>query len=341
MGAAFLAASCSSTDSDDGRADGFPLPTTTLGATSDTGMGNSESGQPSQTGGTAPAADSTTEPPEDSDGPITFDVGNQPDAPDFDMGCRKVDFLFVVDNSGSMSAQQTQLLASFSGFITAIQASLEGTVDSYHVGVITSDNYSGNQPGCTSLGNLVTQTSGFGALGQVCTPFAEGNRFATEMDDLELKFPCMAQVGTSGSGIEQPVTATMAALDPANAVAGACNENFLRDDAILVLIILTDDPPYDPDFDDAHPGTDTSTWHDTVIAAKNDDPEAMVVIGFVPWTDVSCVFSNSESPNLINFVQSFGTQGVLASICEPDFGPTFTQTVETIVTTCENFDPPG
>ena len=34
----------------------------------------------------------------------------------------------------------------------------------------------------------------------------------TEMDDIEMAFNCMAQVGTSGSGIEQPVTATIAAL---------------------------------------------------------------------------------------------------------------------------------
>ena len=28
-------------------------------------------------------------------------------------------------------------------------------------------------------------------------------------------------------------------------------------------------------------------------------------------------------------------------IGEPDFGPIFAQTVETIVSTCQNFDPPG
>ena len=103
---------------------------------------------------------------------------------------------------------------------------------------------------------------------------------------------------------------------------------------------MTDDPPYDFDMDDAHPLTDTSHWYEDVIAAKNNDPEALVVIGFIPWGDISCVFGG-ESPNLIGFVDSFGKQGVKASICEPDFGPIFASTVETIVTTCENFDPPG
>jgi len=123
------------------------------------------------------------------------------------MGCRKVDFLFAIDNSGSMSAQQVQLLNSFQGFIDAIQASLEDTVDSYHVGVVTSDNYWANAPGCQTLGDLVTAND----MGQVCTPFAEGGRFATEMDDLPTKFPCQAHVGSSGSPIEQPVMAAIAA----------------------------------------------------------------------------------------------------------------------------------
>lgn len=41
------------------------------------------------------------------------------------------------------------------------------------------------------------------------------------------------------------------------------------------------------------------------------------------------------------FIDSFGDQGVKASICEPNVAPVFAQTVETIMTTCEGFDPPG
>ena len=308
----------------------------TPGATSANTPGSSGNGGGTTTapGTTADDNDETANDP--TVGPPIFDLGETPDAPKFEMGCRKVDFLFVIDNSGSMSAQQTQLLASFDGFITAIQASLEDEVDSYHVGVITSDAYNSNEPGCQSIGHLVTQTQGGGN----CAPFAGGGRFATEADDLLTKFPCMANVGASGSPIEQPVTATIASFDPSNTGPGDCNQGFLRDDAILVLVILTDDPPYDFDMDDAHPLTDTTMWHDQIIAAKNGDEEALVVIGFIPWDNVGCV-GGGLSPNLIDFVDSFGEQGVKASICEPDFGPIFADTVSTIVTTCENFDPPA
>jgi hypothetical protein len=313
-------------------------PSDSSGTPPDTTSGPSVTGSADVT--TAPLTGSTTgegdeDPTED---PVLFDQGVLPDSPPLDMGCRKVDFLFIVDNSGSMSAQQAQLLASFPGFINAMEDALGGVVDSYHVGVLTSDDYSGNEPGCTSIGDLVTQTAGPSASNQVCGPFAQGDRFATEDDDLEEVFPCMAQVGVGGSPIEQPVTALIASFDPDKTGPGDCNDGFLRDDAILVVVIVTDDPPMS-DFDDAHPNTDTTSWYDDVIAAKNDDPEALVVIGFIPWMNVAC--SGAESPNLIGFIDSFGEQGVKASICEPDFGPIFASTIETIVTTCENFDPPG
>lgn len=256
-------------------------------------------------------------------------------------GCGGIDFLFVVDNSGSMAARQAQLLASFPGFISAIEASLEGLTDNYHVGVITTDDYEFNERGCQSLGDLVTQTGGDDSLGQVCTPFVEGNRFATEMDDLSAAFPCMAQVGTAGAFVERPITGAIAALDPANNQGGACNDGFLRDDSILVLVIVTDDAPFIADLDDAHPDADTSGWYDAVLAAKNGNAEAAVAIGFVPWDDTSCIFMELESPNMIDFVQSFGDQGVLGSICDADYGSTFAEAIATIVTACEDFEEPA
>jgi hypothetical protein len=117
-----------------------------------------------------------------------------------------------------------------------------------------------------------------------------------------------------------------------------------------VVVIVTDDPPYSGTPDDAHPFlADLSVWHDPVLAAKAGNPEAVVVLGFIPWGDLSCVCPwccpgegcNAPSPNLIGFVESFGDQGVLASVCEPDFGPIFAATIDTIDATCAGFEPPG
>jgi hypothetical protein len=325
-----------STGNDDGPSTSTPM------AADSSSVGTQPSTDPGETSGDPGASTGTpatgTESSSSDEGFI-FDLGGTPDMPPVSKeGCTKIDFLFVIDNSGSMSAQQAQLLNSFGGFITAIDESLDD-VDSIHLGVITSDNYTGNAPGCTSIGDLVTQTAGGGAANMVCTPFDhEGDRFASEDDDLTVKFPCMAQVGTSGSPIEQPVTALIAALDPAKAESGACNDNFLRDDAILVVVIVTDDPPMDFDMDDAHPLTDTSGWHDAVLDAKDGNEDAIVVIGFIPWFNVGCN-GGSESPNLIEFVDSFGQQGVKGSICDPDFAPLFAESISTIQGTCEQFTP--
>ncbi len=71
-------------------------------------------------------------------GPIetTGNSGN----PDGDMGCKKVDFLFVIDNSGSMGDEQDNLIASFPGFIDTIQNTLDEAQD-YHIMVVDTDTW--------------------------------------------------------------------------------------------------------------------------------------------------------------------------------------------------------
>jgi hypothetical protein len=344
-GLAWLCVACVA-DGEGDRSDGSstfttsPLPTTADATeTADSTRGDSGGSTIAATTATTTAAPDDTGPA--ATGPI-FDVG-LPDAGEVE-GCKNADFLFVIDNSGSMSAQQQRLLDSFPGFISAIQSSLVD-VESYHVGVMTSDAYFNNEAPCGVLGGLVTQT-----VNGPCGPFVEGNRFITEQDDLATAFQCIAQVGINGSGIEQPVSALVAGVQPPLTSAGGCNDGFLRDDAILVVVIVTDDPPYSGTNDDALPLLpDISVWHDPVLAAKANDPEAVVVIGFVPWDDLSCVCPwccpgegcNAPSPNLIAFVESFGEQGVLASVCEPDYSPIFAATIDTIDATCAGFDPPG
>src|SRR5690242_15742838 len=62
----------------------------------DTGTG-SESGTETET---------ETETETDEGDAINFDLGVLPDSPPLEEGCGMVDFLFVIDNSGSMSDEQ-------------------------------------------------------------------------------------------------------------------------------------------------------------------------------------------------------------------------------------------
>src|SRR5688572_13939494 len=97
------------------------------GEGSGTGEGTDTSGGPppdTTSSSTDPDSDTTesggsTE-PEPVD-PPRHDVLAIPDAPGSDIeGCKAVDFLFVIDNSGSMSDEQDNLTASFPGFFAAI-----------------------------------------------------------------------------------------------------------------------------------------------------------------------------------------------------------------------------
>ena len=312
-------------------------------------------GAPETEGSSAEDAESGTT-TEDSES-TSEDTGNTGDEPVYDVaapdlgtdtdGCEGIDFLFVIDNSVSMSQQQTQLVQSFSGFIEAIGESLDH-VGSYHVGVITSDAYEYNEPACAQLGGLVTRTGGPDSSEQDCGPFAAGQRFVTEEDDLASAFECVARVGTTGDTAERPVSALTRALTPPLSDPGGCNDGFLRDDAILVVVIVTDDPPYPGTIDDAYPFTDPELWADEVFSAKHGDPSGVVVIGFVPWGELSCVCPwccpgpgcNEPSENLIGFVDSFDERGILASVCESDYGPIFADAIETIDATCRDFAPP-
>ncbi len=278
--------------------------------------------------------------------PIYFDLGIIPESPISKGPCGKVDFLFVIDNSGSMSEEQANLVTSFPGFISAIQGSLD-TVEEYNVGVITTDAYSQNTavPGCVVLGGLVTRTGGTSSSNMVCGPYDAGANYMTQEDDLATSFACAAQVGISGNGIERPMQAMLDAIDPVGPLAqpGACNEGFMREDALLVLVIITDeyDGMGDPEAGPS-PGTPMD-WYDEVVLAKAGIPENVVVVSLVnsaggPCPPASLVF---DGVNIVDFTNMFGTNGLVGGVCELDYSPVFSQAVDVIDVACDNFVPPN
>jgi hypothetical protein len=278
-------------------------------------------------------------------GGVKFDLGVQPDAgPPVEEGCTKVDFLFVIDNSGSMADEQDNLTNSFPGFISGIQSSLE-QVDEYQVGVVTTDAYGPNTavPGCNVLGGLVTRTGGSDSSSSVCGPYAAGNNYMTEADDLNVTFACAADTGTAGNGIERPMDAMTNVLNKVHGGPGQCNEGFLRDDALLVLVIITDEYDGAGDIEGSHSAGDPMSWYDTVVASKLGIPENAVALGLLNYAGGACPPTNVvfDGVNIASFVDLFGVNGFLGGICEPDYGPVFAQAVGIIEDACNNFQPPG
>ncbi len=302
-----------------------------------------------------PDTDTTGNPTSDTDDPSAtssntndddepkFDLGTQPDVnQEIEEGCTKVDFLFVVDNSGSMEDDQANLIANFPNFINGIQATLED-VDEYNVGVVTTDAYGNNAANCRVLGGLVVNTGGSASSNAACGPYANGSNYMTEQDDLATSFACAAQVGVSGAGIERPMNAMEAAVRGDHAGAGQCNEGFLREDALLVLVIITDewDGPNDPELDGS--SGSAATWYNTIVAAKQGIAENIVVVTLSHINgSAACPPSDSffNPADIQTFTEMFGENGFQGCITG-DFGQIFSDATGVIEQACNNFVPPG
>ncbi len=309
----------------------------------------------STTGSTSTsAADVTTTPVDDSDDdgpdpPVTFDIGELPDAGELNDGCNAVDFLFVIDNSGSMGDPQANLVANFPAFIDGIQATLSD-VQSYHVGVATTDDHNSftpsNPPECRQLGALVTSTAGTNSSNMACGPYAEGFNYITEADDLATSFNCAARVGTSGDAFELTMNAMEAAIGEDLNAEGACNEGFIRDEALLVVVLITDEADGPGDSEGGPPASSSGTpasWYQSVLTAKDDIPENAAALVLTNYADGPCppAASWEDGTNLVEFASLFGENGFTAGICEPDYGPSFASATAIIEQACENFIPPG
>lgn len=320
------------------------------------GPGTDTSGGPTTGGGT----DNTSEPVTGSasitagSGP-KFDLMQVPDStpPDPDTGCKKVDLLFVIDNSGSMADEQINLVNSFPDFVSEMQAKL-GNTESYHVGVVTSDNNPFNGAGCNIYGGLVNRTGGVNSSNQVCGPYAGGKNWMSEADDLATKFACAGQVGTGGSGNEQPMYAMLQAVQPQNQAPGACNDGFIRPDALLVVVIIADEED-DHEVDGCQqlpqsgsPG-DPATWYTGLTVAKNSVESNIVVLSLVGPIAQPCpaldkcqggIDGAEVATRIVQFTEMF-TNGSVGQICAPSYKQFFSDAISLIDEACENFIPPG
>lgn len=259
-------------------------------------------------------------------------------------GCKAVDVLFVIDNSGSMADNQASLIASFPGFVAGMKQKLENA-PSYHVGVVTTDDYWGNDPACRTIGDLVTATSGHASSGATCAPFSSGGRFMDQNEaDLGAKFACAAQVGDTGDDDERAMRALLNALDPARNAAGQCNSGFSRLDALLVIVIITDEDDVadgcSGDVCDSYgSGGDPDAWASELLGYRGGVPENVVVLSLIgkgPSSSCGAV-PNSK---ILGFTNRFGANGFTGDVCSGSYDAFFQDALPVIDGACKAFAPP-
>jgi uncharacterized repeat protein (TIGR01451 family) len=287
-----------------------------------------------------------------------LDAGS-PDTPfEPTTGCNKIDFLFLIDSSESMKDHQTNLIDSFDGFAAAIRSAVQA--DDWHVLVTDTDAQWGGvhcANACSTIGSCPDEPSfpcdtpppelcditigageiapyGEGASNRDCG-VGPGRRYLSNEDvDLESVFACVAQVGVDGNSHERQADALVRALSTDLNEPGACNAGFLREDAILVLTLITDEP-------DEYSEGDALAWYEAIVAAKGGDEAAIVVLGLLPDGDADDLCGTARTaPRLVELVESM-VNSSRASVCESDYSPFFVDAVDVIATTCEDFVPPG
>ena len=160
---------------------------------------------------------------------------------------RDVDVLFLVDDSSSMAAAQATFRQGFGRFVTALRNLPDG-LPNLHIAVISSDMGAGDGSiaGCSGTGKGgVFQYQPRGTC--TSTGLQAGATFISDVNgtknysgNIEDVFGCISALGEMGCGFEQPFAAITRALGT-DGLSPAENQGFLRPDAYLAIVLLTNE----------------------------------------------------------------------------------------------------
>jgi hypothetical protein len=247
------------------------------GTTGDSDVGNGDGDGDGVGDGDGDGDPDTNDSNDDSWGGHT-DWGGDGSDPCWDGACNQIDLLFVIDNSGTMGRKQLELSASFALLFDKLQLLADKDGEPLHpdVNIMFTTTDLGH-PECTPLqpeGYMPAQGApqaqscterldDFTALGldagsfpEACTtscpvarepidPFIhfEGpNASVTNVPGNAIveAMGCIGPQGINGCGYEAPLEAMLQAINPA-ASWNDGNKPFLRDGAMLAIVIVTDE----------------------------------------------------------------------------------------------------
>lgn len=314
------------------------------GNTSGVPGGSTGNDSASSAGTSAPSSTGAAE----SSGGLLLDVG----AGDTDVGptsgCRAIDVLFALDSSGSMIEERAALAATntFSQILVTLEGLNGGGID-YRVGLTTANDHGFLTP----LGWLEPD------------PWFDST--VSELETLSLAFNGAAgQIGQLGD----PPTGCEHALTSAVNLLASDTSGFVRDDALLVVVLLTDVDDFGA-YDQADgntcgfgcttPPSDLNALRTLLVdSVKGGQEEGVAVIsiagdpssmdglnfcgqpGSCGCNDVDCAVFHAT--RLYEFADLLGERGITADLC----GANVPAVVEGVLTDnideiCQEFEPAG
>jgi hypothetical protein len=241
---------------------------------------------------------------------------------------RKVDVLFIVDNSGSMGEEQSNLRQNFSSFVAS--ARTWGT--DLHLGVVTTQTDGtipspggGNRNPGELVGNpriVTTRTPGWESVFStnvnvgISNSSASASERGLESAYLALSDPPITDFGTpctSDADCGGEPYACVAGVDNGPRACGGFNRTFLREDASLELVFLSDEEDqsrapvtfYVDFFKNIKGFRNTSLFH------------ASAIVGDTPR---GCSSPNGEADAGFRYLEVVNaTGGEFGSICDRSF----------------------
>lgn len=201
-----------------------------------------------------------------------------------------VDVLFVVDNSGSMAEEQTNLRSNFEGFMRYFT---DSGLD-YHVGVVSTDMDNRQQSG-----KLVQDDSG-------ADRYIDASYSAA---DAVASFKQRANLGTLGSADERGKDAAYTAL---TTEANSTNQGFYREEAVLSIVVISDEIDYSRKISNS----EFISWMNS-LKPEDDQTWFSAIVGPKPR---GCSSANGDAMAGDGYLEIVdGVGGIDYSICEEDF----------------------
>ena len=241
--------------------------------------------------------------------------------------CKHIDVVIAVDNSGSMSEEKADLRdIAFPGFASAL-LNVAGGLDDFRVGVLDA---------CNVPASFHTR-----GTGGACN-FAGGNVWMdSSSPNIVDEFKCVGDIDSSdmqcsgSNDDEQPATAAATALEPAFMGPGKPNEGFLRDDALLVVVAITDED------EQPVPGANAQEVYDRLVAIKGD-VNKMVFLGIGGASDCDGAYGSADhAQKLEDVTQLFvdKQRGLFWDLCQGNLDQGLAKALEIIESACEDFGP--
>jgi hypothetical protein len=260
--------------------------------------------------------------------------------------CQKMDVVFVVDDSGSMREEQESLKRGFPAFIAVLDNFRTGRGDAldYRIAVTTT----GRDLHYRVTGTPVTE---LGANGKFrSTPGMPRPWLERGDEALTAQLAQLANVGTSGPSIEMPLRSLRLAFD--DRVIDGTNAGFLRDDALLSIVVVSDEDDcsrVDDNFDvrnqlcELGPGVTleaVESHADYFDELKGPGRWAVAAIAAPgPGMCTSAYGTANDAVRLRAFVDRAGKNGAFASICSGDIEDSLDRILRTFQDACTRFPP--